>query len=78
MFDCNLISHFSFKVPTHRLRQLDLFYVPFCRVNVCKNGFISRLSCQYNDLVAKCPEADLFCDGLTLFKCHVNDCFQLA
>ena len=72
-FDCNLISYFSFKVPCRQLRQCDLFSVPFCRVNVCKNGFISRLSSLYNDFVAKCPDVDIFSNSLYVFKCHLNN-----
>ena len=67
-YNSDLISFFKFKVPNRRLRNISVFHVSFSKVNICKNGFVNRISSTYNDFINACPEVDIFSNSLTVFK----------
>ena len=67
-FDCELVSYFSLRAPVRILRNNDVLHVPLSRVNILKNGFISRLSSSYNNLVQANPSLDLFNSDLPTFR----------
>ena len=67
----DLLSRFSLSAPQRLGRRLQLFHVPFGRVDSVMNGLLTRLPRSMNAFAASCPGSDLFHDSLYRFRTSI-------
>lgn len=67
--DCpELVAHFPLSAPSRRVRNAQLWHIPFARVNTVKNSMFRRIPATCNALLTSDSATDFFTSTLVSFR----------